>query len=57
MAPNISLQNLILSANEKRDEVVTKLKKKQESMLKSKEFSAGDFGMGNSRERDNEEKA
>ena len=30
MAPNISLQNLILSANEKRDEVVQKLKNKQE---------------------------
>ena len=38
MAPNISLQNLILSANEKRDEVVTKLKQKQEQMLQSKKF-------------------
>jgi len=27
MAPNISLQNLIISANEKRDEVVHKLNK------------------------------
>jgi len=42
MAPNISLQNLILSANEKRDEVVLKLKNKQEQMLQTRQFASGD---------------
>lgn len=41
MAKNISLQSLILSANEKKDEVVRKLKAKQAEMLQSRKFDAG----------------
>lgn len=40
MAPNISLQNLILSANEKKEEVIKRLRAKQEQMLKNNSFSA-----------------
>jgi len=38
MAPNISLQNLILSANEKKDEVVKRLREKQDQMLRANAF-------------------
>ena len=41
MAPNISLQNLILSANDKKEEVVNRLKAKQEQMLMEKAFDTG----------------
>jgi hypothetical protein len=41
LAPNISLQNLILSANEKQEEVIKKLRAKQEQMLRNNAF-AGD---------------
>ena len=34
MAPNISLQNLILSANERKEEVIQRLKAKQEQMIR-----------------------
>ena len=44
MAPNISLQNLILSANEKKEEVVKKLKEKQDQLLQSKKFDSSEFG-------------
>ena len=39
MAPNISLQNLILSANDKKEEVIRRLKAKQDQMLKNNAFS------------------
>jgi hypothetical protein len=38
MAPNISLQNLILSANEKKEEVIKRLKNKQDQMIKANAF-------------------
>ena len=38
MAPNISLQNLILSANEKNEVVIKQLKAKQEQMVKNNQF-------------------
>ncbi|CDW79924.1 zinc finger protein [Stylonychia lemnae] len=44
MAPNISLQNLILSANEKKDEVIKRLKAKQDQMLKNNAFSTDNMG-------------
>ena len=44
MAPNISLQNLIINANEKKDEVVKKLKAKQEQLLTSQKFDGNEFG-------------
>ena len=44
MAPNISLQNLILSANEKKDEVIKRLQAKQEQMLRNNAFTSCAFG-------------
>ena len=38
MAPNISLQNLILTANDKKEEVIKRLKAKQEQMLRNNAF-------------------
>jgi hypothetical protein len=43
MAPNISLQNLIINANEKKEEVVRKLKAKQDQLLESKQLDSS-FG-------------
>ena len=45
MAPNISLQNLILSANEKKEEVIKRLKNKQDQMIKNNEFSGDGISM------------
>eukprot|EP00347_Sterkiella_histriomuscorum_P009394 403341378 len=47
MAPNISLQNLILSANENKDEVINRLRAKQEQMMKNNAFSSDQFGQNN----------
>ena len=43
MAPNISLQNLIINANDKKEEVVKKLKAKQDQMLQVKNMDS-DYG-------------
>ena len=52
MAPNISLQNLILSANEKKEEVIKKLKAKQDQLFQSKKFDGSEFGHPRPQSRD-----
>ena len=43
MVPNISLQNLISSTNEKREKVVKKLKNKQDELLVLKKIDQDTF--------------